>query len=270
MSKKILILALLFFSFDGMSQVVTKSMDTLHVEADTLMMKAIPVIKEEDTLSYAEEYKRDAFRFSWGIRGAVSQGRINTPEGNVVRINPTGTPLLVNNRVVRDELVSNTGFVTGFNGAIFARLIRGSFYLQPEVVYAQKGGKFDFLRSDGTLANRVEANFNSIDIPLLLGIRFRNARIFTGPMLSYALNMNDNFANSLAPYTNEALSSDFFKKPIVNGLIGLGFDFGSFFVDARYESGFGRYVDRSIGPSSNSSAFFFTVDQFMLSIGLIR
>lgn len=269
MTRKILFTAILFSPFFAYSQVTTPSMDSLNVNPDSLLMESIPV-EQEDTLSYAEEYKRDAFQFTWGLRGAVSQGRINTPEGNVVRITPTGTPLLSNNRIVRDNLVSNTGFVTGFNGAIFARLIRGSFYLQPEIVYAQKGGKFDFLKTDGTLANRVEASFNSIDVPIALGIRFRNARIFAGPMASFALNMNENFSNSLAPYTNEALSSDFFKKPILNGLVGLGFDFNNFFFDVRYESGFGRYVDRTIGPGSNSSPFFFTADQIMFSIGLIR
>lgn len=244
-------------------------MDSLQISADSLQMEAIPV-KLEDNLSYAEEYRRDAFQFSWGIRGAISQSRINTPEASIVRISPSGTPLLTNGRIIRDDLVSNTGFVTGFNAAIFARLVRGSFYFQPEVVYAQKGGKFDFLNSDGNLVNRVEAQFNTIDFPFLLGIRFRQARVFAGPLASYALNMNDNFSNSLKPYTNDPLSSDFFKKPILNGVAGIGFEFGTFFLDARYESGFGRYVDRSIGPGSNSSAFFFTADQFMLSIGLIR
>jgi hypothetical protein len=268
MLKKIVFIPLLLLSLGGIAQVVPQPLDSLNLDADSLMMKARPV--NADTLAYAETYKREAFQFSWGIRGAIAQGRLNTAEDKVVRINPTGTPLLVNNKIVRDQLVSNTSLVTGFNGAVFVRLIRGSFYLQPEVIYAQKGGKFDFLLSDGTLANRVEASFNTIDIPLLIGIRFRNARIFAGPMASYALNMNDKFINSLSPYTNEALSSDFFKKPILNGIVGLGFEFGSFFFDVRYESGLGRYVDRTIGPGSNSSPFFFTADQLMLSIGLIR
>lgn len=245
------------------------TMDTVSVSIDSVRMEAIPV-ELEDTLSYAEEYKRDAWQFKWGIRGGITQGRLNSTEGQVVRITPNGTPLLQNDRIVRDELVANTGFTTGYSGGVFVRVIRGSFFLQPEVAYTQKGGKFDFLDGNGNLIRRIDAKFNTVDVPILLGIRYRKARVFAGPVLSFTTDLKEDFASSLSPYTNDPLTRSFFESPVVNGMFGLGFEFGQFFFDARYESGLGRYVDRRIGPGSNTTPFNFTADTFSISVGLLR
>ena len=230
-------------------------------------MKAIPV--KLDTLSYAAEYKQDAFQFNWGVRLGGGLGELATRNGTVVRVSSNGTPLLQNGRVVRDELVSNTGRVPVFQGALFLRFTRGSFYLQPEVVFSQKGGKFDFLDAQDNLVNRVTGTFTTIDVPLALGMRIGNARIFTGPVFSYALQMDQELQGSLKPYTIEPLSSSFFQKPILLGMAGFGLQFNKIFMDLRYESGFGRYIDRSIGPGSNSSSFFLSSNQLNLSLGYL-
>lgn len=261
--------SILLFSAKAFAQ--EPAMDTLSVNVDSVKMQAIPIeIEVEDTLSYAEEYKRDAWQFKWGIRGGIAQGRLNSTEGQVVRITQNGTPLLQNDRIVRDELVANTGFTTGYSAGVFARIIRGSFYFQPEVAYTQKGGKFDFLDSNGNLIRRIDAKFNTIDIPILLGIRYRKARVFAGPVVSLTTDLKEEFASSLSPYTNDPLTKSFFESPVMNGMFGIGFEFGQFFFDARYESGLGRYVDRRIGPGSNTTPFNFTADTFSLSVGLLR
>lgn len=216
------------------------------------------------------EYNSKSFQFSWGLRGGLSKTRINTSSGDVIRITPNGTPQVDGNGVIRDELISSTAFGNGFQGAVFARFTSGSFYIQPELIYGSKGGKFDFIDKDGALLNRVDAKFTAIDFPVLLGIRFRDARVFFGPVVSYALSKNSEFDTSLAPYSNENLSNDFFKRPIFNAVLGLGFEFKSFFFDLRYEGGVANYAETTLGPLNNPKTFNFTTDQFILSVGFLK
>ena len=240
------------------------------VPTDTLGtgLEAIPVVVNED--SYAEEYRKDRFRTSFGLRIGVSKTQINTSSGDVIRISPNGLPVITNGGFTRDQIVSNSAFGTGYQASAFIRITRGSFFHQPELTYATKGGKFDFLDREGNLLNRVDAKFKAIDIPLLLGVRFRNARIFAGPQLSYAMQKNEAFETSLHPYTTSDFNSDFFKKPVLNTIVGLGFQFKSFFFDLRYENGIGNYAETSIGPANSPKPFSFTTDQFIFSLGILK
>jgi hypothetical protein len=253
--RKILFITFLSFSFFSEAQVVAEK-DTLESRA------AIPID--------ISDYNSNALKFTAGIRGGISKTRINTSSGDVIQITPNGTPVVNGSGVVRDELVSSAAFGNGYQGAIFARITSGSFYIQPEVIYGTKGGKFDFLDQNGNLLNRVDAKFSAIDIPVLIGMRFRDARIFLGPVISYALKKNSQLSTGLKPYTNENLSKDFFKRPVVNTMLGLGFEFKSFFFDLRYEAGVSNYAETTLGPLNNPKTFSFTTDQFILSIGILK
>jgi hypothetical protein len=234
-----------------------------EVVSDTIQSRAPIPIDMTD-------YNKSRIQFSWGLRGGLSKTRINTSSGNVYQITSTGLPIVTETGIVRDQLVSSTAFGNGFQGALFGRLTSGSFYIQPELIYSSKGGKFDFLDKNGNLLNRVDAKFTAVDVPILLGIRFRDARIFLGPVVSYALKKNNEFDMALAPYSNRDLSENFFKRPILNTVIGLGFEFNSFFFDLRFERGVANYAETQLGPTSNSSAFSFTTDQFILSVGFLK
>lgn len=244
--------------------------DTLSMPSDSLDegLEAIPV--EVDDQSYAEEYKKDKFRISFGFRTGLSKTQINTASGDVIRVTPTGLPVIVNEGIARDKMISNSAFGTGFQGAVFTRVTRGSFFFQPELIYATKGGKFDFLDRNGNLLNRVDAKFKAVDLPLLLGIRFRKARVFGGPEISWALTKNQEFDDALDPYTTPDFDKAFFNRPVLNAMFGLGFEFKTFFFDMRYESGIGNYAETNIGPANNPKPFFFSTDQFIFSIGIIK
>lgn len=231
-------------------------------------LPAIPVeINDSDA-----EFNRRELQFQWGVRGGISKTQINTAGGSVTRVSPNGTPIVnINNgKIVRDELVSNTAFGNGFQGAGFVRFIRGSFYLQPEIIYASKGGRFDFIDWSGNLLNRVDARFTAIDVPVLLGIRFRDARIFGGPVVSTALSQNTALNEGLKPYVVPDFDYNYFNKPVVNSVFGLGFEFKSFFFDLRYESGIANIATTKIGPANNPRDFFFSTDQFIFSLGFIK
>ncbi len=260
------VIVICLFPFAGLAQEVISDSTTIDNDS-TIYMEAIP-LEILDSISYAEEFRVNAVQFQWGVRGGLSKTRMTTSEGGLVRISPNGTPLLINNQIVRDQLVANSSFSTGFSAGLFARLVRGSFYLEPELIYSKKGGKFDILDKSENLINRVKAEFTAIDVPVLLGLRFRDARIFGGPVFSYAFQKNDTFTESLTPYSNNVLSDDIFKRPIINTIVGIGFEFNTFFFDLRYENGINNYMDTSVGPGSNPFNFKYTNSQFLLSVGL--
>ncbi len=257
-----------FLSFGVMGQELEH-----NTEADSLIVPDMPVLVadtvEIDTLSYAEEFKANAIQFKIGLKAGVTKGQLNVADGNIVRISDNGTPLLVNNQLVRDVLVANNGYATGYSAGIFARLIRGSFYLEPEILYTNRVGKFDILDKESLLINRVEVEFTTIDVPVLLGMRFRDARLYGGPVFSYGLSKSKSLDDAIAPYSNDFGGNEIFKKPVLNTTFGLGFEFNRFYFDLRYESGGGKYIDKIIGPNSNPHQFSFTNDQFILSVALL-
>ncbi len=260
--RRILSMFFCFLALHSLGQEVISD-STVVIDSTDIGMPAIPIDLEEIN-------DQGKIQSKFGLRFGVSKTQINTASGDVVRVGTNGTPLIENGAVVRDELVSNSAFGNGFQAAFFARFEKGTFYLQPEVIYASKGGKFDFLDRNGNLLNRVDAKFSAIDVPVLLGIRFRDARVFGGPVISYALSKNEEFIKALEPYTGDDFDNSFFNRPIVNTVFGLGFEFKTFFFDARYEGGITNYGSSIIGPANSPKEFFFGSNQFILSVGLIK
>lgn len=231
-----------------------------------------PLAKAEaDTnLSYAEEFRRDSYRFQWGVRGGLTRGQLTISEITPVRVNASGTPLLSNGKIIRENLLSNPAYATGFSVGGFARISKGSFYLQPELMYSKKSGKYDVLDNKQQLTRRINATVSVIDVPVLLGIKFRKARAFTGPIASFAYSLGDEFRTNLANYTTASLGQSFLKRPTMNFMSGVGFEFKQIFFDVRFESGISNYTDINLGPDSNPSPFYFSNSLFHFSVGIIR
>ena len=61
------------------------------------------------------------------------------------------------------------------------------FYVQPEILLSQKGGKFDVYKTGVTNnEGKVDVRFSNLDIPVLFGYRFAKVfRINVGPCLLY-------------------------------------------------------------------------------------
>jgi hypothetical protein len=77
--------------------------------------------------------------------------------------------------------------------------------------------------------------------------------------------------NTLSEFiSNEKLNHQFFNRPIMNFNVGLGFEFGLFFFDVRYEKSIKSYSLQNIGPSNSPKLFNLKADGFHLSIGYIR
>lgn len=225
---------------------------------------------EPDSTGYAQEYNRNDVGFQWGIRAGGGLNSLTTKEVSAVRIAPSGTPLLENGRIIRDQVLSNKDMVMGYLGGFFVRMTRGFFYLQPEIFYNRKGGKFDILQSDGRLFKRVNTTYSAVNMPLLLGIRFRQARLFAGPMLEFPINFNDELKDAVKVYTNNDFKKDLFSRPSLGVSAGLGFEFKHFFIEGRFETSMGNLINYDIGPTSNPSKLQVSSRSLVLAIGFIK
>lgn len=226
--------------------------------------------KVDTTDRSAEEYKRDNVGFQWGLRGGIDLNSFTTKEVGAVRISPSGTPLLENGRIIKDQIRSNKEQVMGYFGGFFVRMTRGSFYLQPEVFYNQKGGKFDILQSDGKLYKRVKAAYSVVDVPLLLGIRFRQGRIFAGPILEFPISFNDELESAVKTYSVNDFKKELFSHPSLGVSAGIGFEFNHFFIEGRFETSMGNPINYDIGPVSNPSKLQVSTRSLVLAIGFIK
>jgi Outer membrane protein beta-barrel domain len=226
--------------------------------------------KIDSTESYAQEFIKDSYKFQWGVRGGISRSRINISPITPVQISTNGNPLIQNGKFVRNVLQNNTMYNPGFSAGLVSRISRGSFFLQPEVVYSRKSGTYDVLDRNEQFIERVKAGVDLIEVPLLIGIKFRKGRVLAGPVGSFAFRLNDAFQANLSKYTTMKLGSSFLDRPVLNFQAGVGFQFGIFFVDTRYENGFSNYTNVDIGPDSNPSRFRFSANVFQVSVGFLQ
>ncbi|MBK9511185.1 MAG: outer membrane beta-barrel protein [Cytophagaceae bacterium] len=270
MHKKIFWFFLFFLiSKAGFSQIVES--DSSIAEKDTSGNLEIIKLKY-DTLSYAEEYRRDYWRYQSGLRFGISQGRFFINEYTIDRLSPSGNPVIdANGKIVKNTLINNDTYNTGFNTGLFMRMVRGSFMFQPELIYSSKSGIFDILNTDGSLSKRVKGSISSIDVPALIGVRSKTSRVFLGPTFNFPFAMNSEMKNALKDFKNEKqLNHKFFNRPIMNFNVGFGFEFSSFFFDVRFEKGIKSYSVQTLGPVSSPKVFNLMTDAFHFNIGYIK
>jgi hypothetical protein len=119
---------------------------------------------------------------------------------------------------------------TGYLGGVWARFGALGFNFQPEVYITKK--------STDVTSNGVEttANFTSIDVPLLLGVKIGalgiGGRFYTGPVVSFALDKNQNIAGA-----SQAIYAMNYKDQNYAWQFGAGLDIKAISFDLRYEAG---------------------------------
>lgn len=124
-------------------------------------------------------------------------------------------------------------YYTGFHAGVFGRLDLGRLYLQPELVYNEKGTRVQTTVTTGSTGSDVR--LKTLDIPVLLGFKLvdakvANLRMMGGPVFSNTIGERSQALQRIS-------EKDFsFNKNNVGYQVGLGFDVATFTVDVRYES----------------------------------
>lgn len=127
--------------------------------------------------------------------------------------------------------------VTGYQAGLMARIKIAMVYVQPEIYFNTTGGTVEQVVENGP-TEILDVQFNRIDIPLLVGLKFGPARINAGPVGSAVIS-STNELSEIAPgleTLHEGLSWGF--------QAGIGLDIlKKLAIDARYEGSLSRYGD---------------------------
>lgn len=137
------------------------------------------------------------------------------------------------NIIKTDDSNFKTDYTTGYNAGIFVNVpIVSVLSFQPELMFSQKGYKSE--RTLGTLTQTT----NWIEVPVLAKISpTAGFNIYVGPQVSFLTKTNNKFEGNFgtADETKYEADADKFKKSIVGGVLGAGFDLTkNVSLNARY------------------------------------
>lgn len=145
----------------------------------------------------------------------------------------------VNFSNIYDTEVDDNNVLTSFNAGLYATLPVGEILsIQPELLYSRKGGelKYDNAITEGTS----QFKLNYIEVPVLFKVNITdNISVHAGPYFSYLIDAEvNNDANGEAIDFEDKYDNDDFNKFDVGISGGIGFDFNSIGIGARYNYGF--------------------------------
>lgn len=159
--------------------------------------------------------------FRIGIKGGVNLARLET-DGLVT----------LNGAVIKDQLQASLDTKQSYVGGIYARLGR-KIFIEPEVLVSTKGGS---IYVPG-LSQTKQFTFTNIDVPVLLGLRWKIFHVMAGPVASYTLKtdteLNDLINLVTTKYTGT--TAQIAAKTSFSYQVGGGIDLLGFTLDVRYE-----------------------------------
>ncbi|MBN2636686.1 MAG: porin family protein [Prolixibacteraceae bacterium] len=149
-----------------------------------------------------------------------------------------------------DDYSSETALKTHFGA--FARLGWDRIFLQPEVYFSGKGGNL----KSGTSAIVTSFDYNTVDVPVLLGIKLIKGKAFDlhivgGPVFSGITTKELDNENTF--------NEDFYENHYFGVQYGVGVDVLFLTFDARMEQGLNQFYNHFSSDMKNNT--------FMLSVG---
>lgn len=143
----------------------------------------------------------------------------------------------------------------GYHVGAFVRMGGASVFVQPEFLYTNTGGTI-IQKSDTGIDATIDANFNRLDIPLMVGVKLaRVFRIQAGPIASVLLDY------TLDDALNVAQDVDY-RKSTIGYQAGVGLDLGNLILDFKYENSLGRIAQSVAGFNTDQRQ-----NQLMVSAG---
>ena len=207
-------------------------------------------------VSYSASSQYDpAFRF--GIKAGANLSNING--SNDLSLSSGGNAF---------NFKDNDNRSLGFAGGVFFRFGR-TFYVQPEILLSQKGGKFNVYKdgvqnSDG----KVDVRFSNLDVPVLFGVRVAKFfRINVGPMASLRMSSNGKIGDSFDDVTGDNSSTTFKNRLAYGYQAGVGIDLGRLSLDVRYEGNFTDVVKINFDNATTASQFGKKSNAFQATLG---
>ncbi len=127
---------------------------------------------------------------------------------------------------------SEIGYQIGF----FGRLNVDKIYVQPELLFSKI--KTDLVFQDYDNINgfnpRADFEFNTLEIPLDIGYRIGDFRMFFGPSISILISGERSFLNEVQRVTED------YNRTNLLWHFGVGGDFDKVIIDVNYEFGLSK------------------------------
>ena len=209
------------------------------------------------TISYAANAQYDpAFRF--GIKAGANLSNING--SNDLSLSPGGNAF---------DFKNNDNRSLGFAGGAFFRFGK-TFYIQPEILLSQKGGKFNVYKNGALNDRKVDVRFSNLDVPVLFGVRIAKFfRVNVGPMASLRLSNNGKISDSFDEITGENSGAEFKNRLAFGYQAGVGLDFGRLSLDVRYEGNFTDILKIQFANATTASQFGKKSNLFQATLGFV-
>lgn len=150
----------------------------------------------------------------------------------------------------------------GFNAGVYfnAPVVGDFFSIQPEVLYSNKGYKYDDVERTTLLGQKIRsegtANFNYIDVPVLARIKAGPVFFEAGPQVSYLVSVNDKTKTYVDGELEETgtseKSTEGYADFEVGYTAGLGFATqGGISLGLRYSGAFTELTDKDVPSREN-------------------
>jgi hypothetical protein len=221
-------------------------------------MKKLFVVAIATLLSYSASAQMSTYDpfFRFGLKAGVNFSNIR---GNDLALNSGGSAF---------NFRDNSNRSTGFVGGIFTRFGR-DFYVQPELLFSQKGGTYNVYRDGVTnQEGEIDVRFSNFDVPVLLGVRLADIfRINVGPVASFRLT-NGKISDSFNAYTG-VNSKEVYNNNVSYGYqAGVGVDFGRISLDVRYEGNINDVVEVRFDNQNTAAKFGRKSNLFQATLGV--
>lgn len=188
--------------------------------------------------------------FSWGARlGGVSTSIDATPQ------------TIASNMDSIKLSVANANF--GIQGGLYTRIKLGPAYVQPEVLFTSESYNYTKEDLNGSgIQQALTDRFNTLDVPIMIGIKMGPLRLQGGPIGSILISNNNQL---------EMLSETYERK--LSNLTwgyqaGAGVDIGSVNVDLKYEGGLSNGFIDDYEIFGNTYQFDARQNRWVLTVGL--
>lgn len=200
-------------------------------------------------LSSASLAQSSTKKFSVGLRVGANFSKLDDLSYQTPRLDMNGLPVMSGGKIVYDFFQQNDARSTGLVGGVFARF-GNRLYIQPEVLFSVKGGRFDIIRQ-GLETRSVNVKVGTIDLPLLLGVRLGPLRLNAGPMASLTV-LNGDLKGALSQYGSQPISETA-KQAKFGYQAGVGLTLSGMQLDIRQEGGLSGGTTSSGNAASGAS-----------------
>ncbi len=156
----------------------------------------------------------------------------------------------------KNKQIVPDGAQTGYHLGIYGRFGAAGFFVQPELLFTQTSGKFMINFPGQGDSDQYKANFNRLDIPVMVGLRMlKIVRLMAGPIAS--ININSELKDA-----GNTVNDVKFNNATFGYQAGVGLDIGNLSVDAKYEGGLSSVTENIRGLNTDNR-----INQWVLSVG---